>query len=135
MTEGLNPSRLALLWRLGLGESVDNRAETFASAAPNCPLPQHKDCSCNTISCLLQPVRRQGVLCLFWKQPQGYEDDCFRSRLDCSRTRSLRTKVQVAPPEAPRTRTTAGTFLLPNSTVSAGNGERGGPQNSQTRRK
>lgn len=135
MTEGLNPSRLTPLWRLGLGECVNNRAETFTRAAPNCLLPQHKSVPVIRYHAFHNWFRGKACHTYFGNNHRGYEDDCFRSRLDCSKAGSLRTKVEVAPPEAPRTRTTVGTFLLPNSTVFAGNAEPGGPRNSQTRRK
>ena len=135
MTEGLNPSRLILLWRLGLGELEDNRAETFTRAAPNCLLPQHKSVPLIRYHAFHNWFGGKAPYTYFGNNHRDYEDDCLRSRLDCSRTSSLRTKVEVARPEAPRTRTTPGTFLLPNSTVFTGNGELGRPRNSQTRRK
>jgi hypothetical protein len=135
MTEGVNPSRLTPLWCLGLGELVNNRAESFTRAASNCLLPQHKSVPVIRCHAFHNWFGGKASYTYFGNNHRGCEGDCFRSRLDCSRTRSLETKVEVALLETPRTRTTAGNFLLPNSTVFAGNGERGGPRNSQTRRK
>ena len=135
MTEGLNPSRLTPLWCLGLGELVNNRTESFRRAASNCLLPQHKSVAVIRYHAYHNWFGGKESHTHFGNNHRGYEDQCFRSRLDCSRTRSLRTIAEVALLETPRTRTAAGAFLLPNSTVFEENGERGGPRNSQTRRK
>jgi hypothetical protein len=135
MTEGWNPSRLTLLCRLGLGELLDNRAKAFTRAASNCLLPQHKSAPVIRYHAFHNWFGGKASHTNFGNNHRGFEGDCFRSRLDCSRTRSLRTIAEVALLETPRTRTAAGAFLLPNSTVFEENGERGGPRNSQTRRK